>query len=63
MKNSVLMAVPGRWWAEVIEVPMLLSGMFWLAQLVAGRLQDVLPAGAYLHITPKQAAAAAETSQ
>lgn len=55
-KQAVLVALPVRWWAEVVEVPVLISSAFFLAQVILGRLHDILPLGGYAFVAAKEAA-------
>jgi hypothetical protein len=47
-KQGVLMAIPVRFWTEVIEIPLLATAVFAVAKLLLARMQDVLPLAAYL---------------
>ena len=48
LKQLVLVAVPVRWWQDVIEIPMLIIAAFTVLRLLVYRLQDLLPLTAYL---------------
>lgn len=50
VKQAALVAIPVRWWQDVVEVPILITVAFALAKLLVGRLQDLLPLAAYMQL-------------
>jgi hypothetical protein len=56
-KQAVLVAIPARFWTEVIEIPLLATAAFALAKLLLTRLQDLMPLAAYLAVQQQQGAA------
>lgn len=48
VKQVVLVAMPVRWWQEVMELPILATVGFAVARLMVARLQDLLPIAMYL---------------
>lgn len=54
VREVVLLSMPGRWWTEVPEVPLVATAVFFAARVVLLRLQDLLPLAAYLLLVQRQ---------
>jgi hypothetical protein len=53
-KQALLLAVPERWWREVIEVPIAVTIGFAIAKLLLVRMQDLLPLATYLRLQKEE---------
>ncbi|GLC36210.1 hypothetical protein PLESTB_001368200 [Pleodorina starrii] len=62
-QGVLLVLIPPRWWREVVEVPLLISGAFLLLKAAVRRLQDLLPLAAYLELRNQEAEAVRKQQQ
>ncbi|GAX80848.1 hypothetical protein CEUSTIGMA_g8283.t1 [Chlamydomonas eustigma] len=54
VRNLILASLPPRFWQEIIEIPVILIGLFGFTKLVIIRLQDLIPLAAYYIASSKK---------